>query len=90
MFTARRLGWKACVAGAACAFGIALAAPPGTTKDCPDTNNSCERPVKFIVKGSCLVYACQYGTPKVRLIRVNPTDKQAKQALDKLAADKTK
>jgi hypothetical protein len=83
-----REGWKAGLAVAVCAFGAALAASPQAASKCPDTDAKCLKPVKFIAKGSCLVYACQYGTPKVRLINV---DAKYKAALDKLAAeDKSK
>ena len=87
MSTGTRVGWKACVAAAICAFGIAFAAPPQAASKCPDSDSNCLKPVKFIAKGSCFVYACQYGTPKVHLINV---DAKYKAALDKLAADKAK
>ena len=78
-----RAGWKAGLGVALCAFGIAFAAPPQAATKCPDADSNCLRPVKFIAKGSCFVYACQYGTPKVHLINV---DAKYKAALDKLAA----
>jgi hypothetical protein len=68
-----------------CAFGIAFAAPPAVK--CPDSADKCLKPVKFITKGTCFVYACQYGTPKVRLINV---DASKKAALDKLASEDRK
>jgi hypothetical protein len=83
-----RAGWKAGLVMAVCAFGIAFAAPPQAASKCPDSDSNCLKPVKFIAKGSCFVYACQYGTPKVHLINV---DAKYKAALDKLAAaDKAK
>jgi hypothetical protein len=65
-----------------CAFGIAFAAPPPPVR-CPDSASNCLKPVKFVAKGTCFVYACQYGTPKVHLINVDASNKAA---LDKLAA----
>jgi hypothetical protein len=83
----RRIGRKTCFAAALCAFAVALAQSPQPAAKCPDSPDKCLKPVKFIAKGSCYVYACQYGTAKVHLINV---DGSAKQALDKLAADDTK
>jgi hypothetical protein len=83
-----RAGWKAGLVVAMCAFGAALAASPQAASKCLDTDDKCLKPVKFIARGSCFVYACQYGTPKVHLINV---DAKYKPALDKLAApDKAK
>jgi hypothetical protein len=75
--------WKTCFAAALCAFGIAFAEPPQANK-CSDSDSNCLKPVKFITKGTCYVYACQYGTPKVHLINV---DVKYKKALGKLAAE---
>jgi len=79
-----RAGWRAglvaALAAAVCAFAFA---DPQANK-CPDSGANCLKPVRFIAKGSCYVYACQYGTPKVRLINVEAKNKKV---LDKLAAE---
>ena len=85
----QRLYRVALYAGVLCALYLTFASsglPSAFQGNCSDSIKDCKLPVKFVTAiNGCYVFACEYGTPKARLVKVS--DKRDKATLDKLAAE---